>query len=120
MTDRLTEREAAAELRMAVPRLQRIRRAGMIGYERDGRFYYYTPAFIADYRRRITCQPNDHSPESDSNSGNTGSRNAPTRKHGAAPGSTRERAKLDGLRLAQTILSEQRLRSQSGTSNTPN
>ena len=113
MSDRMTEREAAAELRMPVARLQRTRKAGMIAYERDGRFYYYTPAFIADYRRRITCQPND------SNSETTGSRNAPTRKHGAVPGSTRDRAKLEGLRLAQTILSEQRLRSQSGTSNTP-
>ena len=113
MSDRMTEAEAAGELRMAIPRLQRIRRAGMIAYERDGRFYYYTPAFIADYRRRITCQPND------SNSETTGSRSAPTRQHGAAPGSTRDRAKLEGLRLAQTILSEQKLRSQSGTSSTP-
>lgn len=113
MSDRMTEREAADELRMSVARLQRTRRAGMIGYERDGRFYYYTPAFIADYRRRITCQPND------SNSGTTGSRSAPTRQHGAEHGSTRQSARLEGLRLAQTILSEQRLRSQSGTSSTP-
>lgn len=114
MSDRMTEAEAAEELRVSVPRLQRIRKAGWIAYEQDGRFYYYTPAFIADYRRRITCQPND------SNSGTTGSRSGPTRKHGAAPGSTRNPDKLAGLRLAQTILSEQRLRSQSGTSNTPN
>lgn len=113
MSDRMTEREAAEALRMKVPRLQRIRKAGMIAYEQDGRFYYYTPAFIADYRRRITCQPND------SNSETTGSRSAPTRKHGAEPGSTRQRTRLEGLRLAQTILSEQRLRSQSGTSSTP-
>lgn len=114
MTDRMTEEEAAEELRMKLPRLQRIRRSGMIAYERDGRFYYYTPAFIADYRRRITCQPND------SNSGTTGSRSAPTRPRGAGPGSTTPRARLDDLRLAQTILSEQRLRSRNGTSNTPN
>lgn len=113
MSDRMTETEAAAELRMKLPRLQRLRRRGMIGYERDGRFYYYTPAFIADYRRRITCQPNA------SNSGTTGFRSGPTRKHGAERGSTMERARLEGLRLAQTILSEQRLRSQSGTSSTP-
>jgi hypothetical protein len=113
VSDRLTETEAAEELRMALPRLQRIRRAGMIAYERDGRFYYYTAAFIADYRRRITCQPND------SNSETTGSRNAPTRTHGAEHGSTRKAARLEGLRLAQTILSEQRLRLPNGTSSTP-
>ena len=113
MSDRMTEREAAQELRMSVPRLQRVRRRGMIAYEQDGRFYYYTPLFIADYRRRITCQPNA------SNSGTTGFRSAPTRKHGVERGSTKDHDKLAGLRLAQTILSEQRLRSQSGMSNTP-
>jgi len=114
MSDRMTESEAADVLGIKLARLQRIRKAGMIGYERDGRFYYYTPAFIADYRRRITCQPND------SNSETTGSRSGPIRQHGAAPGSTKQRTRLEGLRLAQTILSEQRLRSQSGTSSTPN
>lgn len=109
MPARMTELEAANELRMPVERLQRIRRAGWIAYEQDGRFCYYTPAFLADYRARITC------PANDSSSGNTGSQNVRTLRSGAERGSTRQRDRLADLRLAQTILSGQKSHLRSGT-----
>ncbi|MAW79913.1 MAG: hypothetical protein CMI63_06715 [Parvularcula sp.] len=80
----LTEKEAAARLRIHLATLQRIRRRGEIRFKRVGRSIRYREDWLAEYVERDSC-PEMTNPVS---SENTGFHSAQVRKIGIAPGTS--------------------------------
>jgi excisionase family DNA binding protein len=97
-----TEAVAAEALGISIDTLQRLRRAGRIGFKRIGQGrgrIRYTESHLNDYLTSCeeACDKIDPG-----NSGSIGSENAPTADNGAVFGTTQSVVKLAMHRLAQT------------------
>ena len=87
--------------------VDRLRRAGQIGFVRVGGLFRYTDDHIANFITKRSVEPcQGNNPGDRDKSANTGPANGPTAPCVAEPGSMPELGRQDVHRLAQMILSK--------------
>ena len=98
----ITEKDAAAGLKISISTIRRVRALGKISYRKVSGSIKYTEADLIEYldNGRVPCKRNSTLDKSES----TGSHSATAETPGAAPGSTSVHDRQSAHRSAQAIL----------------